>query len=622
MMDLFASSLAASDQDVMRNAARDLPAGFSETFDVALRSLGEWHNSTAYETARERALASYYDDVKARTGEQLPLYGLSDAVSLDDLNLGIARVAEKFPEQGYLPLTDADVDTMARRRMAKAHGDAAAMAARETTWGGTLGTVLGMAAGIAGDPVTIVTLPLGGVGQMGAALRTLEFAAIAGGTEAATAALNFRAREAAVPGSSAEIPGEIAAATLFGGALGLGFGALGKLLKAGERPLPTAAREEINALASEAQLNASNPFPTAAAEAAHRDGVTEAVRTMARGEPVKAGDNFAAAHFDALAAARGARSPEELAARAEQDLRPETFREAPDVERFDPAPFGTDDTFSYWEGRLAAASIEERRALGAEAFPDLPRVPEGARVTDVSMQGPVVEGLDDRWSDAVSWLRQAQTGDARAVLAHPAIEGRIDVIWGDAGGGLKHIIDNHPDVVPDLPERLAGMGVTSRSENRIVLSDGRARAVIRRDLNGAQKDWLLTAYEIDGRRGKGRTGSFPDDDPARSPDPSADPNIGARVASVEAVPARDLTPEQMVKLAADPQTSEAVLRNLDRIRIERRDADYTVATRLEDGSVRLDSRKLEDVMEELDHLDEIGRELAACATGFEQGAAP
>lgn len=553
-LDLFQRDIEGSLVNAQQNIAPHLPAGFSETFDVALRMLGEWHNSNAYEMARERALASYYDDVKARTGEQLPLYGVSDAVSLDDLNLGIARVAEKFPDQGYLPLTDADVDTMARRRMAKAHADAAAMAGRETTWGGTLGTVLGMTAGIAGDPVTIATLPLGGIGNIGIALRALEFAAIAGGTEAATAAMNFQAREAAVPGSSKEIPGEIAAATLFGGALGAGFGLLGKLLKTGDRPLPTAAREEVNAAASEAQLNATNPFPTVAGEAAARDATVEAATAIARGEPVKAADNFSAAHVDALAAKLEARSPEELAARAERELRPETWRELPDVERFDPAPNATEDAASYWERWLVEATPEERAAVGATDADIRLRLAEGETV-----EGPAIKVGDKIYRGQTH--SDALDRAARDVKMSP--EDFLRQIEGEDNVGLDGFVT---------------------SEGRFLT---RLEAYTAQDAI----DWV--------RLPRGTTRS-----------------------SVVDGAAPDLTPEQLAKLAAEPDTEQAVLRNLDRIRAERRDLDYPEQVRMPDGSVQIVSRKLEDVMDELDQLDALGKELAACATGFEQGATP
>jgi len=460
-LDVFGSTIAAADQNVVANAARDLPAEFPETLDVAWRSMTEWHNSAAWSVAQHNALSEYIDNVRQKTGETLPLPGahsegnqLNDFVSLDDFNAAQARLKEKYSGLDYLtPLSESDLDAMARRRMARAHDDAAAMANRETTWGGTAGTALGVLGGGLTDPVMLATLPLGGAGEAGIALRALEFAAISGGTEAVSAGLGYKSREAAVPGSSKEIPGEIAGAALFGGVVGGAFGVLGKLLGHGAKPLPTSVRDEVNAATSEFQFQASNPFPSAAGEAAARDATVEATTALVKGEPVRAADDFAPAHVAEYAAAAKADTPEELALAGEKHLRPETFGERPGVEVFDRPPGAAEDTASYWENKLAAATPEERAALGAT-------------------------------------------------------------------------------------------------------------------------DELLAA------------------------------------------PARDLTPEQVTKLAADPATEEAVLRNLDRIRVEKPDAEYSVQVRQPDGSYQLVTRKLEDVLDELDGEATLAKELEACATGL------
>ena len=483
-LDLFAPSIAASDQDVVRNAAKNLPAEMPETFDVAWRSGTEFHNSAAYSIARSRALTDYNDFVFGQTGERLPtlnttggelqIYGGEDT-SLDAFNAAQSKIAEKYPGVNLQPLSDADIDTMTRRRMAKAHDDAAAMQQRETTWGGTLGTGAGMIGASFTDPVVLATLPLGGIGEAGVALRAGEFALISGGTEAAVALASYKTREAAVPGSSKEIPAEIAGATLFGGLLGAGFAGLGKLFKMGEKPLPTSLREDLNAVTSEAQINATNPFPTAAGEAAARDAVTDAATSIVRGEPVRAGDNFDPANVRAYAEAAGVKTSDELAAAAEQHLRPETFGEKPDNQKFDPMPAAADDAASYWDRRIEAATPAERKALGA---------------TD--------------------------------------------------------------------------------------------------DLAAAEKPAAKTAL----------------DDSANAPE------------SLLPV-ARDLSPEELTNLAKDPAVDDATLHNLEHIMAADPEREFTTATRLPDGSYRLDSRKLSDVLKELDETEQAAKEIAACAVGLE-----
>lgn len=367
-LDVFAPAIAASDQNVAANAAADLPAGFGESFDVAWRSGTEFNNSAAYTIARERALVDYNDDVFQKTGERLPYVGVADGdVSLDTFNEAQAKLQAKVPGLDYLtPLSEGDVNAMALRRMAKAHADAAAFANRETTWGGTAGTVAGTLAGGMADPVMLATAPLGGAGEAGIALRALEFAAISGGSTAVSAGIGYGSREAAVPGSGKEIPGEILGATLSGAALGGAFGLLGKVLGFGAKTLPTSVRDEVNAASSEFQFHATNPFPSAAGETAARDATVDATTSMAKGETVTAADNFDSRHVADYALAAKADSPEALALAGEAHLRPETFAEAPDVERFDRMPAETDDAASYWDKRLEAATPEERHALGAK----------------------------------------------------------------------------------------------------------------------------------------------------------------------------------------------------------------------------------------------------------------
>lgn len=698
-LDLFPQTVAASDQYVAANAAPDVPAGFSEALDVSWRSMTEWQSSTAYENARDLALANYYDDVKRRTGEQLPLYGMGGNVSLDDLNAGIAKLREQRPDDGFMPLTEADIDTMARRRMAAAHDAAARFAARETTWGGTAGTVLGTLAGGLTDPVTLATLPLGGAGTAGIALRGLEFAAIAGGTQAATSALNASAKEAAVPGSWREIPGEIATAAVVGGVFGLGFGALQKLAGLGAKPLPTSAREEINAAASEAQRQAVNPFPTAAGEAAARDAETAAVKSALAGERVTAGESFEAAHVADYAAAAKADTPEALALAGEQHLRPETYREVPDVERFDPMPTAADDAASYWERRLAEASAEERAAMGATdaGAGQLPRsssyageaLPEaGLAPANKAPDGTIYVGrrngqhfeISEKFSRQVressnlkpgdpTWIdtgfvtpdgqfldRQAAfewvTKNEKAIrpsenmvgVGLDALDYRDQVPLkvrqkpasaNDAGRGLKlveapeggayapedirtargeryfKVVDSEGNVAAEVLMRIDGS--TARIQDILIpdmpMESGRnaigpaeLRGVLRQFQEANPEITKLTGKRVSGAR-MGGAYDFGD-------------GAGEVSVNLPRIAPREMKTEEIAKLADEPQVADAVQRNLDRIRVERPDAEYTTQIKQPDGSYQLVSRKLEDVLDEIDAEEALGQELMACATGM------
>src|SRR5262249_51746690 len=131
-------------------------------------------------------------------------------------------------------------------------------------------------------------------------------------------------------------------------------------------------------------------------------------------------------------------------------------------------------TFTPWRARPrpgpspVEAPVENPKLTSGSApvsdgFP--PLHPE-TRIIGQGPLGPILDGYQGRWADAVDWLRSAQTGDARGVLEHPEVPDPIDVVWGNELGGLRHILKDHPEVVDDLPERLQQMRAVSASENR------------------------------------------------------------------------------------------------------------------------------------------------------------
>lgn len=475
-LDVFQNDETVALADASNRIAPDLPATFGDTFDAAVTSGIEWHNSVASQFAKEHALGDYIQNVRDMTGETLPNPGyLIGGASLDEFNAKQQALNEKYPIN-LQPLTPDDVEQMTARRMARAHDASAAMNSRERTWGGTAGGVLGSLTASPTDPVMLATLPLGGMGELGIVGRSLEFGAINAGAEAAVDLAQYGARERAVPGSSKEIPGEILSAGLFGLALGGAFGTLGKFLKAGERPLPTSMRDQVNVGASDAQINATNVFPTAEGEIAGRDALTQAVTQAAKGEPVTAGRGFDPAHVDAYAESVGATDREALSLAGERSLRPITYGDMPDVERFATMPVAGEDTAGYWDRYLEGATPEERQAVGAT----------------------------------------------------------------------------------DLPER------TEPAPAETLTSES-----------------LKPGNDVSGR----------------------------------IVPA-DLSPKDTAALAAEPATYDAVQRNLDRIRLENPDAEFSTQIRMPDGSYQLVTRKLEDVLDEIDGMHETGKELMACATGM------
>ena len=671
-LDIFGDSIRASDQEVMANAAPDLPAEFSETLDVAWRSMTEWHNSAAYSVAQSNALGEYRDYVRQKTGEELPHLGagsqgneLNDFVSLDDFNVAQAKIAEKNPDLGLQPLSAADLDTMARRRMAKAHDDAAAMDHRETTWGGTAGTAIGMLGGGLTDPVMLATLPLGGAGEAGIALRALEFAAISGGTEAATAAVNYRSREAAVPGSSKEIPGEIAAATLFGGVLGAGFGSLQKLLGHGAKPLPTSVRDEVNAATSELQLQVTNPFPTAAGEAGARDALVDATMSLIRGEAVRGGfDGRLPASVEKLSElqiseiAQGATAIEERAVKAralldQQDTRSvkgeladlnrgdmlakmrgeiaDVTKERADLQAridvaADPVTAArlqaiSEDLQKPGLSAAKAAELEQERAtitetLAASADRDgyaIASLQQEAQALDAALKRQTaaaerLQKIHDR-STSASAARRASIEAERATIEATAAS-QSEIVGNELRRAISRLATEGYGVRLDRSEAqdLAEFVISQRGDAAAAALShvtetlaSKARQARAAELGEAGEKFLrpLTFGE---RPNVEHFDVRPGDAVPAKPGPP--------------IAARDLTPEQVTKLAADPATDSAVLHNLDHIIAEKPDMEFSVQIRQPDGSYALETRKLSDVLAEIDGMEAAGKELEACAAGL------
>lgn len=125
--------------------------------------------------------------------------------------------------------------------------------------------------------------------------------------------------------------------------------------------------------------------------------------------------------------------------------------------------------------------------------------------------GPVLSGFENDWRGAVDALVARQSGEAPGALHH-AEAGPISLVWGHEGtgrgdgAGLAKILKYHPEVLDDLQGRLDRADkVISRSENRIRLASDTDNVVIRLDHDGAQKTWLLTAYEREADGGAQRS---------------------------------------------------------------------------------------------------------------------
>lgn len=186
-------------------------------------------------------------------------------------------------------------------------------------------------------------------------------------------------------------------------------------------------------------------------------------------------------------------------------------------------PIGAADVMSI----MAPGSPRGAGGIFARAFGHpLPRIPKGASVAGTGPHGPIVNGLEGRFPEAVDWLRKAKTGDARGVLSHPELgDRRVDLIHGTPTYGVRHIDKEHPGDLDKLPQSWEKLRLTKEGRTRTFLDNEDYRAVVPKNFEGTQKDWLLTFYKRDengrpdgklidsataGGTGQGRAELFPD----------------------------------------------------------------------------------------------------------------
>lgn len=131
---------------------------------------------------------------------------------------------------------------------------------------------------------------------------------------------------------------------------------------------------------------------------------------------------------------------------------------------------------------------------------------EPARMTD---DFPSDAPAPSPWVQALADLRAGRIAEAKGMMRHPALDGPIDIRWGEAGDparnfkggyGLAHILAKHPEMEAELerlPELIAGMDVLRNDarRQRLELESANHEAVIALNWHDQDQRWLVTAYE-------------------------------------------------------------------------------------------------------------------------------
>lgn len=279
--------------------ATQFPATFGEGFDAAWNEGRLFSQSVANENSSMEALGDYLDEVKQKTGKDIPLdYGDGEnAPSASALwmqaNDAVGQMKAKDPALDIAPLS---MDEIQQRAIAKSRGavqQAADVTGREMTTGGRVGFMLGGLAATATDPINLAAMPLAPEESLGVLGSALRFGVIGAGAQAGIEAAGGSFREQVQPGyleSGAPLE-NIAGAGVGAAVLGGGFKAAGNLwtrLKSGA--WPTSVRDAGNVVESEANIQGSNVYPGIDGDAAHRQALSSAIDSILGNKPIDVGD--------------------------------------------------------------------------------------------------------------------------------------------------------------------------------------------------------------------------------------------------------------------------------------------------------------------------------------------
>lgn len=152
---------------------------------------------------------------------------------------------------------------------------------------------------------------------------------------------------------------------------------------------------------------------------------------------------------------------------------------------------------TWWQKGLDMREEKEQEDSGNVQEQDvvMPGRDEDIRPVGKGILGNIYDQFKGRAKAAIDFLARHKEGVAKGALHHRDI-GDIDIAWGNSNMGLEHIFRKHPGVLDGLQEKIDGMGITSSSDNRIVLESGTHKAVVSKMFGQENTpQWLLTAYE-------------------------------------------------------------------------------------------------------------------------------
>ena len=134
---------------------------------------------------------------------------------------------------------------------------------------------------------------------------------------------------------------------------------------------------------------------------------------------------------------------------------------------------------------------------------------EEIRPIGIGFFGNIYDQFKGKAKEAFDFLIANQDGDLLGVF-HREGFGDIDLVWGDDGGGLKHIINKHigenrsfvntDEAIEEINTIIVAGNVAFENEDKLVLQIGTKLVTLRRNfrIDGkkiADKNWVLTAYD-------------------------------------------------------------------------------------------------------------------------------